>query len=66
MYIFILVRNLAFYQTRVALDEWLTNSVGKQTWAQAGNCDVYKRVLRCVMDIQGEVEELLQQWWSSA
>jgi hypothetical protein len=49
----------------VALDEWLTDSVGKQTWAQAGDVDVYNRILTCIMDVRDGAIELLREWWSS-
>ena len=49
----------------MALEEWLTESVGKQTWAGAGDIDVYNRVLSFVTDVREDVEILLQEWWSS-
>ena len=50
----------------MALDEWSTDTVGKQTWAQAGDVNVFNRILMCIMEVKEGAVELLHEWWSSA
>lgn len=48
------------------MDEWLTDTVGKQTWVQAGNKDVFNRIMTCIMEVEDGAVGLLREWWSSA
>ena len=50
----------------MALEEWLTDTVGKKTWAQAGDVNVFDKILSFIMGFKEGAVELLHEWWSSA
>lgn len=68
IYIYIIgfTLNWACYQYRAALHEWLTESVGKKTWAEAGDIDVYNWILNCILVFEEDAIKLLREWWFSA
>jgi len=57
---------LAVSMTRVALNEWLTDTVGMQTWARAGSVEVFNKILTYIMKFEDGAVKVLNGWWSSA
>ena len=42
------------------------DTVGKLTWAQAGEVAVFDRILFCVLEVEEGAVDLLHEWWLSA
>jgi hypothetical protein len=42
------------------------DTVGKLTWAQAGDEAVFNRILMCILDVKEGAIDLLHRWWLSA
>jgi hypothetical protein len=57
---------MACLKTRVALNEWLTDNVGNEMWAQSGKIEVYNRILTLILGFKDDAVDFLREWWSSA